>query len=109
MCTRRSTALSSASPSRESDSMTAVRRGGPGGGPSIAEPLQRDATTDASFRRLLGYLEPYRPSLVGSGVLVVAASLLNLLGPWLQGCGHRRLHRRSATSAAFATSSSCCR
>ncbi len=65
--------------------MTAVRRGAFQPGGSIGEGLQKDAASANSFRRLLGYLRAYRARLVVSGVLLVVASLLALLGPWLQG------------------------
>ncbi len=53
--------------------------------PGMAERGTRDASTGTSFRRLLSYLQPHRPTLILSGLLVVGASMLNLLGPWLQG------------------------
>jgi len=66
--------------------MTAVRRGytppEPG---SFGRPQDRDDRTGDSFRRLLAYLAPHRAPLVASGALIVVSSLLNLVGPWLQG------------------------
>ncbi len=53
--------------------------------PGMADRAGRDASTGASFRRLLTYLAPHRAVLILSGVLVVGASVLNLFGPWLQG------------------------
>ena len=53
--------------------------------PGMSERGIRDASTGASFRRLLSYLRPHRPTLLLSGLLVVGASMLNLIGPWLQG------------------------
>ena len=63
--------------------MTTVQRDrmGPGMGPRGT----RDATTGASFKRLLSYLHPHRGLLILSGLLVFGASMLNLVGPWLQG------------------------
>lgn len=66
--------------------MTAVRRGytppEPG---SFGRPAGGDEKSSDSFRRLLTYLQPHQAKLVGSGALVVISSLLNLIGPWLQG------------------------
>ena len=55
----------------------------PQGGAGTA--IERDESTGATFKRLMGYLRPHRSTLAGSGVLVVLASLLQLIGPWLQG------------------------
>jgi len=51
----------------------------------MGQPVERDERTDAAFVRLLGYLRPHRPRLVTSGFLVLAASLFQLAGPYLQG------------------------
>jgi len=65
--------------------VTAVRRSRAPSPGSLAQPLDRNETTGATFRRLLGYLRPYRGRLILSGFLVVGATMLNLVGPWLQG------------------------
>ena len=66
--------------------MTATRGAPPHGPPGgMGQPVERSDATDASFRRLLGYLRPHRARLGASGLLVLAASLLQLAGPWLQG------------------------
>ena len=65
--------------------MTAARGAGSRHPGAMGQPVERDASTDASFTRLLGYLRPHRPRLVMSGVLVLLASLFQLAGPWLQG------------------------
>ncbi|MGI9595119.1 MAG: ABC transporter ATP-binding protein [Acidimicrobiales bacterium] len=52
---------------------------------AMAERGRRDASTGASFRRLLTYLAPHRKPLIFSALLVVGASMFNLVGPWLQG------------------------
>ncbi len=62
--------------------MTAQRSRMP---PNMAERGTRDASTGASFRRLLSYLNAHRFALIISGLLVVGATMLNLIGPWLQG------------------------
>jgi len=62
--------------------MTEVRRTR---GPSMIGSAQRDENTAKTLRRLLSYVTPWKAGLIGSGVLVLVASLLNLLGPWLQG------------------------
>lgn len=65
--------------------MTAVRRShGPSPG-SLAQPLDRNETTGDTFRRLLGYLRPYRGRLLLSAFLILGSTMLNLVGPWLQG------------------------
>jgi ATP-binding cassette subfamily B protein len=51
----------------------------------MGQPVERNEKTDASFSRLLGYLRPHRLRLTLSGGLVLAASLFQLAGPWLQG------------------------
>jgi len=63
--------------------MTAVRRTRQHH--SIGEGIQREESSGVTFKRLLGYLRPYRARLVLSGVLVLVAALLTLVGPWLQG------------------------
>lgn len=64
--------------------MTAARRDS-GPGPGMGMPLDRDAKTGDTFRRLMSYLRPFKARLIMSGVLVFAASMMNLIGPWLQG------------------------
>ena len=51
----------------------------------LGQGVTRDETTSASLRRLLSYLKPHRPKLAMSAVLILVSSVLNLLGPWLQG------------------------
>lgn len=63
--------------------MTAARRTPTPGG--MGRPIENDGSAGDSFRRLLAYLVQYKGQLIVSGLLVVAASLLNLVGPWLQG------------------------
>ena len=53
--------------------------------PGMGQRASRDASTGVAFRRLLAYLTGHRAPLIVSGLLVLGASLLNLLGPWLQG------------------------
>ncbi|MEZ5340971.1 MAG: ABC transporter ATP-binding protein [Acidimicrobiales bacterium] len=67
--------------------MTAPQRTRPGtpGGPQMGLPIERNAKTNDTFRRLMGYLQAHRPALVLSAVLIVVSSMFNLLGPWLQG------------------------
>jgi len=65
--------------------MTASRGAGTGHHGAMGQTIERNEKSDASFSRLLGYLRPHRPRLITSGVLVFAASLFQLAGPWLQG------------------------
>lgn len=65
--------------------MTATRGAGSGHPGAMGQPVDRDEKTDASFSRLLAYLRPHRPRLITSGVLIFAASMFQLAGPWLQG------------------------
>ena len=51
----------------------------------MGQGLQRDERTGATFRRLMGYLRPYRPTLALVAALVVVATVGNLVAPWLQG------------------------
>lgn len=53
--------------------------------PGMGQRGTRDASTGPAMRRLLTYLHAHRFPLLISGLLVVGASMLNLLGPWLQG------------------------
>lgn len=53
--------------------------------PGMGDRGTRDASTGASFRRLLSYLGPHRTPLILSGLLIIGASIFNLVGPWLQG------------------------
>ena len=64
--------------------MTAVRRDRMSGG-GMGQGLKRDASTGESFHRLLQYLLPHRTELIISGILIFGASMLQLIGPWLQG------------------------
>ncbi|MEZ4868346.1 MAG: ABC transporter ATP-binding protein [Caldilineaceae bacterium] len=60
----------------------ALRFGAGGGGNLTGESAQ---DTRATFRRLLGYLAPYRARLMVVGVLVLISTLLNLTGPIMLG------------------------
>ncbi len=62
--------------------MTARRTGS---GPGFGQPVDRNADTGATFRRVLAYLRPYRPQLIASAIMVFGAAFMNLMGPWLQG------------------------
>ncbi len=55
------------------------------GGSRMGQPIERNASTSASLRRLLGYLKPFKGQLIISVTLVFVAATLSLLGPWLQG------------------------
>lgn len=61
----------------------AARRG-PGSGGPIGS-AKRDENSGRTFRRILGYLAPWRAQLIIAGVLVVLSSVAALLAPWLQG------------------------
>jgi len=61
----------------------AARRG-PGSGGPIGS-AQRDENSGRTFRRILGYLAPWRFQLVVAAVLVVVSSVAALLAPWIQG------------------------
>jgi len=61
----------------------AARRG-PGSGGPIGS-AQRDENSGRTFRRILGYLAPWRFQLVIAAVLVVVSSVAALLAPWIQG------------------------
>ncbi len=63
--------------------MTEARRTYTPGG--MGQPIDRDAKSSDSFRRLMGYLQPFKFRLLASVALVFIAALLNLIGPWLQG------------------------
>src|SRR6187455_316685 len=45
----------------------------------------------ATFRRLLGFLRPYRASVVASALLAAVAMGMTVLIPWLAGAGILRL------------------
>jgi len=61
----------------------AARRG-PGGGTPMGT-ASRDEHSKATFRRILGYLKPWRAQLVIAAVLVIISSVSALLAPWIQG------------------------
>ncbi|MGY9082522.1 MAG: ABC transporter ATP-binding protein [Acidimicrobiales bacterium] len=61
----------------------AARRG-PGSGGPIGS-AKRDENSGQTFRRILGYLAPWRGHLIIAGVLIVISSVAALLAPWLQG------------------------
>ena len=61
----------------------AARRG-PGGGDALGT-VRRDANSGRTFRRLLGYLAPWRAHLIIAALLVVVSSVAALLAPWIQG------------------------
>ncbi len=65
--------------------MTSARRDGGFQPGRMGQPLGSEENSRAVFKRLLGYLKPYR-AMIGLCVLgMVAAAGLNLIGPWLQG------------------------
>ena len=57
----------------------AARRG-PGSGPAMGS-ASRDENSGRTFRRILGYLRPWRAQLVVAAVLVVLSSVAALLAP----------------------------
>lgn len=61
----------------------AARRGPGAGGPMGS--AQRDANSGKTFRRILGYLQPWRGQIVIACILVIVSSVSALLAPWLQG------------------------
>jgi len=61
----------------------AARRG-PGSGAPIGS-VKRDAKSGVTFRRILGYLRPFRGQLILAALLLITASITALLAPWLQG------------------------
>jgi len=61
----------------------AARRG-PGGGGPIGS-ATRDENSGQTFKRILGYLQPWRAQLIIAGVLVIISTVSALLAPWLQG------------------------
>jgi ATP-binding cassette subfamily B multidrug efflux pump len=52
---------------------------------AMGQPINNDDQSRAVFRRLMGYLVPYRTLLTFCVLGMVAAAGLNLIGPWLQG------------------------
>jgi len=61
----------------------AARRGPGSGGPIGSS--KRDENSGRTFRRILGYLKPWRAHLIVAAVLVVVSAVAALLAPWLQG------------------------
>ena len=59
-------------------------RRGPGSGGPLGS-ASRDENSGKTFRRILGYLRPWRAHLIIAAVLVVVSSVAALLAPWLQG------------------------
>ncbi len=58
----------------------------PGGGPMMfLRETEKSRDTRGTLRRLWGYLQRQRGVLVGTGVLVILASAVDLLGPYLMG------------------------
>jgi ATP-binding cassette subfamily B multidrug efflux pump len=65
----------------------------PGGGPPLpgpggrrfGTPIEKARDMRGTLRRLLGYLRPHRVVLAVAAVLVVASTLLDLVGPYLNG------------------------
>jgi ATP-binding cassette subfamily B multidrug efflux pump len=55
--------------------------GGPGGLGTAA----RDKNSGVTFKRLLGYLRPWRFQIIVAATLVVISAVSALLAPWLQG------------------------
>lgn len=54
-------------------------------GSHMGQPLDRNAKSNESLRRLFGYLRPYRVRIGISVVLVFVSATLSLIAPWLQG------------------------
>ncbi len=54
-------------------------------GPRVGQPIERNASSIESLRRLLSYLKPYKLRVLLSVVLVFVAATLSLIAPWLQG------------------------
>ena len=52
---------------------------------AMGQPISNDDKSRAVFRRLMGYLVPYRTLLIFCVLGMVVAAGLNLIGPWLQG------------------------
>lgn len=71
-----------ATQSRRGSTDLAARRGPGGHG---ERPVERDPDPGPTFRRLLGYLRPWRARLIASALLLVISSVAALLAPWLQG------------------------
>ncbi|MCH9802783.1 hypothetical protein K0U73_03180, partial [bacterium] len=61
----------------------AARRG-PGSGGALGT-ASRDENSGRTFRRILGYLAPWRLHIITAAVLVVVSSVAALLAPWIQG------------------------
>lgn len=61
----------------------AARRG-PGSGGALGT-ASRDENSGRTFRRILGYLAPWRLHIIAAAVLVVVSSVAALLAPWIQG------------------------
>ena len=61
----------------------AARRG-PGTGSPMGS-VKRDENSGVTMRRLLSYLQPWRPQLILAGVLVIVSAVSALLAPWIQG------------------------
>jgi ATP-binding cassette subfamily B protein len=61
----------------------AARRG-PGGGGPIGS-AKRDENSAKTFKRILGYLQPWRAHLIIAGILVIISAVSALLAPWIQG------------------------
>ena len=59
-------------------------RRGPGG-PGGLGTAERDKNSGATFKRLLGYLRPWRLQIIVAATLVVISAVSALLAPWLQG------------------------
>lgn len=57
------------------------RRGGPG----MMGPVEQAKDVRGTTLRLLRYLMPYLPAVIGALLLVIAGTALSLAGPWLQG------------------------
>ncbi|HOU14616.1 MAG TPA: ABC transporter ATP-binding protein [Anaerolineae bacterium] len=55
------------------------------GGRRFGTPIEKARDMRGTVRRLLGYLRPHRLVLVVATVLVVASTLLDLVGPYLNG------------------------
>ncbi len=65
------------------------------GGRRFGTPIEKPRDVRGTLRRLLGYLRPYRLTVIAALVLVVVSTLLDLLGPYLNGLAIDRfiIHR----------------
>ena len=74
-----------ASTARQTPSGAGPRQGGMHRGPGIGRKIEKARDTRGTFLRLLTYLHPYRLQLFTTLLLVLLATGLGLLGPYLLG------------------------